>query len=124
MVKCIIDNEVEIIVFESTIKETDIFKFNQQGEISDIFDEDGMKPDKYLASYYSPEIISAKYRNYVEVDIERLFEALNNKYDYDREVNKLPAFVIPTSELNEKSNTFLETKKKLIQKTFNNYQNR
>lgn len=101
------------ITFENVIDETDIFKFNQQGEIKDIFDEDGMKPDKYLSSYYPAEINATKYRNYVDNDLERLYEGLTNKFEYDKEVNKLPKFIIPASELIEKSITFLDTKKKI-----------
>ena len=67
------------MLFKTFIKEEDIFRFNQQGEIRSIFDDDGLKPDKYLSNFYPNKINAFKYRNKVEQEIEKLFDALQKK---------------------------------------------
>ena len=100
------------LVFKTTIKETDIFRFNQQGEIRAIFDDDGLKPDKYLSNFYPNAINSDKYRNIVDAEFKKLFNALKDKFAYDADMNKLPIFIIPANESAEKSITFIDNVKK------------
>ena len=66
--------------FGTIISEEDIFRFNQQGEIRSIFDEDGLKPDKYLSNFYPNEINSAKYRSIVDTEIERMYNAIEKSF--------------------------------------------
>ncbi|MEG0830255.1 MAG: hypothetical protein RSD88_06275 [Anaerovoracaceae bacterium] len=101
------------LTFETMIKEDDIFKFNQQGEIRGMFDDDGLKPDKYLSNFYPNEINSTKYRTIVEKELQKLYEGLDNKFSYDNEVKKLPAFKIPCDETTEKSITFIDNAKRI-----------
>lgn len=68
------------LLFKTFIKEEDIFRFNQQGEIRSIFDDDGLKPDKYLSNFYPNKINAFKYRNKVEQEIEKLFDALQKSF--------------------------------------------
>ena len=106
--------------FRTTIKETDIFRYNQQGEIRGIFDDDGLKPDKYLSNFYPNAINSDKYRNIVDVEFEKLFDALKDKYAYDADISKLPVFTIPANETTEKSITFIDNVKKTATKEIQN----
>ena len=108
------------LVFRTTIKETDIFRYNQQGEIRGIFDDDGLKPDKYLSHFYPNAINSDKYRNIVDVEFEKLFDALKDKYGYDADISKLPVFTIPANESTEKSITFIDNVKKTATKEIQN----
>lgn len=101
------------LLFKTFIKEEDIFRFNQQGEIRSIFDDDGLKPDKYLSNFYPNKINAFKYRNIVEQEIEKLFDALQKKFSYDEDIKKLPTFVIPTNESIDKSITFIDNVKKI-----------
>ena len=101
------------LLFKTFIKEEDIFRFNQQGEIRSIFDDDGLKPDKYLSNFYPNKINAFKYRNKVEQEIEKLFDALQKKFSYDEDIKKLPTFVIPTNESIDKSITFIDNVKKI-----------
>lgn len=106
------------LIFKTTIKEDDIFKFNQQGEIRSMFDDDGLKPDKYLSNFYPNEINATKYRMVVEKELQKLYEGLNNKFSYDDEVKKLPVFKLPCDETIEKSITFIDNLKRIETKSF------
>lgn len=99
--------------FQTIISEEDIFRFNQQGEIRSIFDEDGLKPDKYLSNFYPNEINSAKYRRIVDSEFQRLYSAIEKKFSYDEAIKKLPKFQIPTEDTDDKSITFIDNVKKI-----------
>ena len=99
--------------FGTIISEEDIFRFNQQGEIRSIFDEDGLKPDKYLSNFYPNEINSAKYRSIVDTEIERMYNAIEKKFSYDEAIRKLPRFQIPAENTDDKSITFIDNVKKI-----------
>lgn len=98
--------------FGTIISEEDIFRFNQQGEIRSIFDEDGLKPDKYLSNFYPNEINSAKYRSIVDAEIQKMYNAIEKKFFYDDAIKKLPKFQIPTEDTDDKSITFIDNVKK------------
>lgn len=98
--------------FGTIINEEDIFRFNQQGEIRSIFDEDGLKPDKYLSNFYPNEINSAKYRSIVDAEIQRMYNAIEKKFSYDDAIKKLPKFEIPREDTDDKSITFVDNVKK------------
>lgn len=108
------------LVFKTLIKEEDIFRFNQQGEIRSIFDDDGLKPDTYLSNFYPNEINASKYRSIVECEFKRLFDAIQIKFTYDEKVKNLPIFVIPQSESAEKSITFIDNVKRVETKELQN----
>ena len=101
-------------LYSSTkVPEENIFMFNQQGEIREIFDSDGMKPNKYLTQFYPEQINASKYRSLVEKDLQNLYECLENKFDYDKKVEELPSFNITVDEILDKSLTFVGTVKKI-----------
>ena len=104
--------------FKTIIKEEDIFRFNQQGEIRAIFDADGLKPDKYLSNFYPNEINSEKYRKIVELELQRLFNAIQKKFSYDEDKKQLPTFTIPINETIDKGITFVDNVKKSETKEF------
>lgn len=108
--KYINKNKLEFITY---INEEDIFRFNEQGEIRNIFDAEGLKPDKYLSGYYPNEINALKYRTLVENELKNLYDALEKKFDYDEGVKKLPTFAVPINGATEKSLTFIENVEKI-----------
>ena len=77
------------LTIDSHISEKDLFKFNYQGQIRDIFDNPDMRADKYLAEYFPDDINSGKYREMIDKEIKRLYDAINNKFEYDDKVNSL-----------------------------------
>ncbi|MBD5521634.1 MAG: hypothetical protein HDR03_10550 [Lachnospiraceae bacterium] len=106
--------------FVNHIKEEDIFRFNGQGEIRGIFDDEGLKPDNYLSNYYPNAINVSKYRNIVENELQNLYDAIVKKFDYDEYIKKLPTFAIPINDSAERSITFIENAKKLDTKKLQN----
>ena len=100
------------VVVEKQIDEKDIFRFNGQGEIRKIFDEQGLKPDKYLQQFYPDKINEQKYREKVEKEMQRFYQALEEKFEYDEKEESLPKFVIPSNDLEEKSIIFNHEVKK------------
>lgn len=101
------------LVFKTVIDEDDIFRFNQQGEIRSIFDADGLKPDKYLCNFYPTTINASKYKTIVEQEFEKLYEALQIKFSYDEDLKKLPKFIIPKYDDEEKPLSFLDNLEKI-----------
>lgn len=95
------------INFINSLPEEDIFIFNGQGEIRAIFDEDGLKPNNYLKRYYPNDISSDKYKNVVLEELHRFYAAIEKKFTYDDEVDKLPKFKIPNEEIHDKSIIFV-----------------
>ena len=77
------------LTINSHISEEDLFKFNYQGQIRDIFDDPDMRADKYLAEYFPDDINSEKYREAIEKELRRFFDAINKKFEYDDKVNSL-----------------------------------
>ena len=99
-------------IIETGISEEDIFMYNQQGEIREIFDTEGMKPNEYLKQFYPDPINADKYRNVVEKDLQKLYGALENKFAYDENIAKLPNFTIAANEILDISLTFVGEVKK------------
>lgn len=80
------------IEIKTIIPESDIFMLNRQGEIRSIFDDEGMKPNKYLSQFYPEKINANEYRNIAEREFERFYKALEEKFEYDEKVSKLPKY--------------------------------
>lgn len=95
------------INFINSLPEEDIFIFNGQGEIRAIFDEGGLKPNNYLKRYYPNDISPDKYKNVVLEELHRFYTAIEKKFSYDDEVDKLPKFKIPNEEILDKSIIFV-----------------
>lgn len=108
--------EKKDIRFETHISDDQIFMFNTQGEIRGIFDKDGLKPDLYLKQFYPNEINYSKYRKMVELELEKLYQTLKNKFIYDDHKSKLPNFKIYTGDFKPMGVTFTNNKKKKNEK--------
>lgn len=103
------------ILIKTSIPENEIFMFNKQGEIRDIFDKEGMKPNKYLEKFYPNPINGEKYRAIIERELQRLYNCLEEKFSYDKQVKELPDFELINEETIEKSLSFIgEMKRKKI----------
>lgn len=99
--------------FVSKIDESNIFKFNEQGEIRAIFDDEGLKPDKYLENYYPETINSEMYKQIALREFNRLYTLLERKFEYDKFVENMPVFVIPKNEADVKAVTFVDNLEKI-----------
>lgn len=91
------ENEIEI---ETIIDEKDLFKFNYQGQIREIFEDENLKADKYLAEFFPNTIDAIGYRRIVEQELENLYECIEFKFDYDDKINQLlPIELIDEEEI-------------------------
>lgn len=86
------------LTIDSHISELDLFKFNYQGQIREIFDDPDMRADKYLAEYFPDDINSGKYREVIDKELNRFYDAINKKFDYDDKVNSLHTLKILEEE--------------------------
>ena len=84
--KYLSENGIEI---ETRIEEKNLFKFNYQGQIREIFEDENLKADKYLAEFFPNEIDAQGYRKNVERELERLYTLIRCKFDYDNRINQL-----------------------------------
>ena len=98
--KYLAKNNIEV---QTVIPQEQIFMLNRQGEIRNIFDDEGMKPNQYLKQFYPAEIDSKKYRAIVDSEFERLFKALEEKFRFDEQVHKLPTFKLMLEEVESKA---------------------
>ena len=93
------------IEIETHIEEKDLFKFNYQGQIREIFEDENLKADKYLAEFFPNEIDAQGYRKIVDRELERLYTLIERKCNYDDQINQL----LPMELLDEEeTNWFLE----------------
>lgn len=84
--KYLCQNGIEV---ETKIAEKDIFKFNYQGQIREIFEDENLKADRYLAEFFPNEIDAQGYRRIVEQELESFYKRLEYKFDYDDKINQL-----------------------------------
>lgn len=84
--KYLCENGIEI---ETKIQEKDLFKFNYQGQIREIFEDENLKADKYLAEFFPNEIDAQGYRRIVEQELENFYRSLECKFEYDDKINQL-----------------------------------
>ena len=96
------------LIVKTRIPESDVFKFNYQGNIRDIFDNPNLNADTYLNEYAPNEINVEKYRDPVERELNRLYECIRAKFEYDTQISNLQSFVIPEIELLDKELTIGE----------------
>ena len=80
------ENGIEI---ETEIAEKDIFKFNYQGQIREIFEDENLKSDKYLSEFFPNEIDAQGYRRIVDQEFENFYKLIECKFDYDDKINQL-----------------------------------
>ena len=107
------------ITFKTSILKEKIFKFNGQGAIREIFDEDGMKPDKYLEQFYPDEINAENYKTIVLEEFEKLYKALRKKFEFDDKLENLPNIKILEHNVTDKGLTFIGKVKKVENRKIN-----
>lgn len=80
------DNNIEI---ETKISENDIFKFNYQGQIREIFEDENLKADAYLEEFFPNAIDASGYRKIIDRELDRFYKQLEHKFAYDDKINQL-----------------------------------
>lgn len=102
-------NGIEI---NTVIPESNIFRFNYQGNVREIFDNPDFKADAYLKEFTPNDIDNEKYQRPVLRELERLYDCIQRKFIYDKRINNLQIFNILENEPSEKELTFEETVEK------------
>lgn len=77
------------IVIQTKINERDLFKFNYQGQIREIFEDENLRADKYLSEFFPNEIDAKGYRRIVDREFEKLYHLIEDRFDYNDRVNQL-----------------------------------
>lgn len=95
------------INIKTHILENDIFKFNYQGYIREIFDNPDMKVDQYLKDFFPDAIDVERYKRPVARELERLYECIEKKFSYDKSVNGLNSFKLLLEEPADKELTII-----------------
>jgi len=111
------------IVFKTIIPDEKVFKFNGQGSIREIFDEDGMKPDRYLEQFYPDEINVEGYKTIVLEEFEKLYKELRKKFEFDNKLESLSNLEIIENKVTDKSLTFIGKVKRVESKKINSLVN-
>lgn len=88
------------------IQENDIFKFNYQGNVREIFDNPDFKADTYLKEFAPIDIDVDKYIRPVRHELNRLYECIQHKFDYNKKIENLQGFQILENEPNDKELIF------------------
>ncbi|SEK33827.1 PHP domain-containing protein [Pseudobutyrivibrio ruminis] len=97
--KYLLDNGIEIL---SHIDDKDLFKFNYQGQIRDIFEDENLKADKYLAEFFPNEIDAKGYRKVVDREFEKIYKLIDERFQYEDKVNQLlPLTILDEDELDK-----------------------
>ena len=96
-------NRVQI---NTVLQENDIFRFNYQGNVREIFDNPDLRADAYLKEYAPADIDIEKYKRPVQRELERLYECIQRKLEYNKKIDNLQRFYILESEPSDKELVF------------------
>lgn len=91
-------NEIQV---ETRIDEKDIFKFNYQGQIREIFDDENLKADKYLCEFYPNTIDAERYKKIVSRELENYYEQIRKRFEYEEKCNQLSSITLWDEEVKE-----------------------
>mgnify|MGYP003302362471 CR=1 FL=1 len=94
------------IQINTVIQENDIFRFNYQGSVREIFDNPELKADAYLKEYAPTDIDVERYQRPVQRELERLYQCIQRKLDYNKKLDNLQGFNILESEPTDKELVF------------------
>ena len=99
------NNKMKII---TELNESDIFKFDMQGEVRRNFEEGNMKSNKFFNDYYPSPIQSDFYKEKIKNKLNSLYEFLETKFCIEERENKLSKFeIVDTKDYTVESLTFV-----------------
>lgn len=101
--KYLTKNKIEI---KTKINPESIFFCDMQGEIRDRFESNKLKGSDFLKKYFPKDIDTTTYRTKVENEFKRLFEVIEEKFEFDEKKQWLPKYILPSEEFNSQSLTF------------------
>ncbi len=97
------------IEIKTVISESNIFQFNYQGNVREIFDNPDFKANTYLKEFEPTDIDKEMYQRPVQRELDRLYDCIQRKFDYNKKIERLQKFNILEHEPIEKELIFEET---------------
>lgn len=107
------------IELKNSLKESDIFYFDMQGEIRRKFDDNSINRTEFLKDYFPPDIDQKPYRMRVENEISRMTQYLNQKFKIDSLLDNLTPFQLTYLDGGAESLTVISNLRKSKKKTDN-----
>ena len=92
----------------TTVSESDLFRFDAQGEIRKQFAEGELKASVFLADLFPTEISPKLYRNLVDEELQRFYDAIQIKFEFDQSTKQLLPFKLNCKEQIPQSITFID----------------
>ena len=100
-------NKIEV---STEIPASEIFAFDMQGEIRDKFEQEKLKSDDFLKSYYPSAIEADAYKEKVKRKIKKIFDYLEEKFTLDEMETQLGRFKVLDEDVAQaESLTFVGT---------------
>lgn len=100
------ENKVQVI---TQISDDQIFHFDMQGYVRKLFEENNINRSEFLHLYFPEDIDAKVYRLKVENELEKFFNYIKQKLQYDVLLKELSMVVIKDNTQSALSVTFLET---------------
>lgn len=95
------------IVIKQQLTPDQVFCFDMQGEIRAKFEENKLKASEFLGPFFPEAVSNSTYRSMLVMEIDRMVSYLEQKFDQDKRLKKLPTFKIDISEEKSDSLTFV-----------------
>lgn len=84
-----------------------IFYCDMQGEIRKKFEENNIKGSDFLKAYFPDNIDATNYKSQVDCELNRFYEAIENKFNFDERMLRLPKFMLPINDQVSQSLTYI-----------------
>jgi hypothetical protein len=109
------ENNVDV---QTKLPEYEIFRYDSQGEVRQLFEEGKLKASEFLQPYFPQELEAKLYRLIIEQELEKYYESIQSKFKFDRLKGQLASFNIILEERSPQSVTFIDTLKTSIDRDY------
>ena len=96
-------------IISSQLDETDIFRFDTQGEVRKLFEEGTFKASDFLKPYFPNDIDPKPYRRIVDEAFKEYYDLVQASFDYESIKSQLPKFKLLYNETTSQSITFIDS---------------
>lgn len=91
----------------STIADEKLFKCDMQGQIRKQFEEGAIKGSEFLSQFFPPDIDVREPRSIIDQELDKIYNHLQAKFDYDKKITNLSFFTLVASEPGSQSLTIV-----------------
>lgn len=111
--KYLSDNDIAV---KTKIHFDNIFYCDMQGEIRKKFEENSLKGSDFLKAYFPDNVDALVYKSQTDRELNRFYEAISHKFNYDEKMQKLPKFKLLECEQISQSLTYVNEVKQQTNK--------